>query len=277
MTAQELLQEAANKLKLASDTPRLDSEILLAQVMDFNRAQLLVNTNQLLTSKQAEQFEHLISERIQGVPIAYLLGHKEFWSLSFEVTSATLIPRPETELVVELALQKFAKEKIIRVADLGTGCGAIALALAAERPDWQIVATDISRAAIEVASRNTTKFALKNVTFALGNWVDSLGDQIFDLIVSNPPYIPEGDSHLTQGDLRFEPINALISGSDGLRDLNQIIIQAKKNLAPQGWLILEHGYDQSKKLQKILEENDYTSISDYKDLAGLDRVITGRH
>ncbi len=276
MQLQEILRLAAIKLRTITDIPELEADLLLGHVLNLSRAQLLVKNTQTISPTQEREFLHLLTQRIKGVPIAYLLGQREFWSLSLEVTSATLIPRPETELLVEVALSKFPQQRVISLADLGTGSGAVALAIGHERPNWHIIATDNSAAALEVANRNAGKLGINNVTFRLGNWGEGLQGLLFDAIVSNPPYIPEQDPHLKQGDVSFEPITALTAGSDGLRDLKAIIQQAKDHLNHEGWLMLEHGYDQALQVQDLLAENNYTEIASHEDLSGYLRVTVGR-
>lgn len=276
MQLQELLQLAVAKLRTTTKTPHLEADLLLGQVLGLKRVQLILNPTQIILPIQEQEFLQLLAKRLQGMPIAYLLGQQEFWSLLLEVTPATLIPRPETELLVELTLQKFPPTKVIKIADLGTGSGAIALAIAHERPHWQVVATDNSTAALEVANRNARNLAITNVTFHCGDWSECLADQVFDAIVSNPPYIAADDPHLQQGDVRFEPITALVGGTDGLRDLSSIITQAKQYLMPKGWLMLEHGYDQAERVEVLLQERGYSAINTHQDLAGWPRVTIGQ-
>ncbi len=237
-----------------------------------NRARL-VTTDEPLTDGQHQQLNDLVARRQQGEPIAYILGNREFWSLPLMVTPATLIPRPETELLVEIALQ-LQPGTTARVADLGTGSGAIALALASERPDWVLMATDQSLAALSVAQANAEALAIVNVEFGHGDWFATVAGQRFDLIVSNPPYVADSDPCLNQGDTGQEPRSALASGVDGLDDLRRLIQSAPEFLVPGGQLLLEHGFDQQVRLIEILTSAGWQQITGYKDLAGLDRCAS---
>jgi len=254
-----------------STTPRLDLEILISFVLNKPRTFLYSHPEALLTQTQKNKLEELIKRRQTGEPIAYITGTKEFWSLKLTVDKNVLIPRPETELLVELALEKVISKTAI-IADLGTGSGAIALALAKEKPDWQIVATDFSRLALDTAQHNAKKLHLNNVKFYLGDWCAALPSTEFDLIISNPPYITQDDPHLSQEDLRFEPQSALVS-ANGLLDLKRIISQAKHKLKPGSWLMLEHGHDQSQAVQDLLHQHHYKNITPYKDMAHINRVV----
>ena len=274
------LAETAQALA-TSTTGRLDAELLLAHVLDKPRSYLFTWPEQLLDGTQAAELRQLVSRRQAGVPVAYLIGQREFWHLTLKVTEATLIPRPDTELLVELALNPELlswqePSATIQVADLGTGSGAIALALASERPHWDVVAIDKSPAALAVARENAANNRITNTRFAEGSWCSSLEQNTMSLIVSNPPYIADGDPHLKEGDVRFEPISALTSGIDGLEDIRQIAEQALPCLVPGGWLLLEHGYDQGAKVQTILAQAGYTQIRTEADLAGHDRVTAAR-
>lgn len=268
MTIKDLLKSSA---LLHSTTPRLDLEILIGFILDKPRAFLYSHPETILTQEQANKLEELIKRRNTGEPIAYITGTKEFWSLELTVNNNVLIPRPETELLVELALGKVTNKTAI-IADLGTGSGAIALALAKERPNWQIIATDFSQPALDIAKHNAKKLYLNNVYFYTGSWCDALPDLEFDLIISNPPYIAQDDPHLSQKDIRFEPQSALVSGN-GLSDLNTIIAQASGKLKPNGWLMLEHGYDQSQAVQDLLHYHQYKNIAPYKDVAHINRIV----
>lgn len=254
-----------------SSTPRLDLELLLAFVLNKSRSFLYAHSEYKLTPEQEKTFDALFNRRANGEPIAYILGKKEFWSLELMVNQNVLIPRPETELLVEVALSKVDREVAI-IADMGTGSGAIALALANVRSKWNVVATDISADALNLARYNAKQLQINNVEFYYGNWCDALPNKEFDLIISNPPYISQHDPHLQQGDVRFEPRIALESG-DGLVALKEIIIQAKKHLKAGGFLMLEHGYDQSEQVQNLLHQNKYQAITPYRDLAGIYRMV----
>lgn len=266
---------------LAQGISRLEAEILLTHVLGVERSALLAWPHQAVLEQDSQQFLSLISRRVKGEPIAYLTGKKEFWSLSFKVTPSVLIPRPETELVVELALKLLPDlKKLYRVLELGTGSGAIALALARERPQWSIFATDISQTALAVAQNNAHHLAVSNVKFYQGDWFAALSkleiyQKQFDVILSNPPYLADHDPHLQQADLRFEPESALKAGPSGLEALKKIIEEARNYLAPKGWLILEHGFDQAAALQALFQANGYQRCHCYQDLAGLDRVTVG--
>lgn len=249
----------------------LEAEILLAHVLQVSRSYLYTFAEKKLSDAEEKTFFQLIDKRLQGEPVAYLTGHREFWSLDFHVTPDVLIPRPETEILVEQVLHLVKNEKA-QIADLGTGSGAIALALAHEKPNWQVHATDESEAALNVARLNAKRLELPQVQFHLGKWCEALPQIFFDAIVSNPPYIAENDEHLSQGDLRFEPRLALVSGQDGLKDLHQIIQQAKAYLKSGGYLLLEHGFDQAEKVATLFKKAGYTHIIRQVDLAGLERV-----
>ncbi|TAN77842.1 MAG: peptide chain release factor N(5)-glutamine methyltransferase, partial [Gallionella sp.] len=213
---------------------------------------------------------------LNGEPVAYLLGEREFYGLNFKVSPATLIPRPDTELLVDLALQRISQQSACRVLDLGTGSGAIALSIAHARPDARVVAVDASAAALEVAQCNARRLALTNVRLLRSDWFSALRDERFDMIVSNPPYIAAGDVHLSQGDVRFEPPGALASGADGLDDIRSIIGQAKTYLNANGWLMFEHGYNQAERARGLLGDAGFTEVFSARDLAGMERVSGGR-
>lgn len=252
-------------------TALLDSEQLLCQVLQCTSTHLMTRPEQLLDATQAEQFRQLIAQRKQGQPVAYLTGRRGFWTLDLQVTPATLIPRPDTELLVELALSKL--QSGMRVADLGTGSGAIALALASERQDVQVLATDISIQALTTAQTNARQHQLQRVCFIRSPWLSSFAAQSLDMIVSNPPYIEDNDPHLGQGDLRFEPRTALASGADGLDDLRVIIREATNVLRPGGWLLTEHGYLQSAAVRALFATAGFSEISSHQDFGGRDRVV----
>ncbi|EKE00582.1 MAG: N5-glutamine methyltransferase, modifies release factors RF-1 and RF-2 [uncultured bacterium] len=253
------------------DISRIDAEVLLAFVLNQPRSFLYSHPEYQLTPEQNEQFECLCARRLEGEPIAYILGKKEFWSLELTVNKNVLIPRPETELLVEIALNKIKNAEAV-IADLGTGSGAIALALASEHPGWTVIATDISEDALKLARHNAAQLQLENIEFYCGDWCDILPNEKLDAIISNPPYIERNDPHLEQGDVRFEPKIALEAG-DGLSELQKIIVQAKERLKVGGFLILEHGYNQSKAVQDLLAQNGYQKITVYQDLAGIDRAV----
>ena len=274
-TLREALQSAAARFT-DSDSPRLDTELLLCHVLGKPRSHLMAWPDAELTADDERDFLALVERRAAGEPVAHLLGEREFWSLPLKVTADTLIPRPDTELLVELALERLPRRPGIRMADLGTGTGAIALALASERPAAQVVATDISDRALAVARENARRLDLANVEFRQGAWLAPLADEAFDLIVTNPPYIPEDDHHLGEGDVRFEPRVALTAGPDGLAAIRLIAAEALPHLQPGGWLILEHGHDQGESVPNILEQAGFVDVSDIPDLAGNPRACVGR-
>ncbi|WP_114240826.1 peptide chain release factor N(5)-glutamine methyltransferase [Dyella sp. C9] len=252
---------------------RLEAELLLVHVLGKPRSWLIAHADDVLAALEGDAYRALVQRRRAGEPVAYITGQRGFWSLELEVTPATLIPRPETELLVELALARAAPQ--VRIADLGTGSGAIALALARELPRAQLVATDASADALAVARRNAVRLNLRNVNFAHGDWLAALDGQRFNLIVSNPPYIEAGDPHLGQGDLRFEPASALASGIDGLDDIRRIVAQARLHLEPGGWLLMEHGWNQGEAVRAVLKGAGYREVFTARDLEQRDRVSGG--
>lgn len=262
---------AASK-RLGGDAARLDAEMLLAYALNTSRSHLYAWPEREVDASQRAVFDRLIAARERGEPIAYLTGQREFWSLDLAVTPDVLIPRHETELLVELALVRIAVDREVRVADLGTGSGAIALAIARERPHAHVVATEASAAALEVARGNATRLDLRNVTFAPGDWCTALGAERFDIIVSNPPYISADDAHLGEGDLRFEPIAALASGRDGLDAIRKIVAAAGAHLVAGGWLLLEHGWDQASRVRSLLKVGGYADAETFRDGAGHERA-----
>jgi len=266
----------AIKLLIHSDSPRLDAEVLLSHVLGVTRSYLYAWSDKILTPSQFIQFQTLLTRRLQGEPIAYLTGHREFWSLDLQVTENTLIPRPETELLVEQALTRLPLKSQAKVIDLGTGSGAIALAIAQERPHCRILATDNSLAALKVAQANAQNLGFQQITFLISDWWVALGEMKATLIVSNPPYIAKNDPHLMQGDVQHEPRVALMAGMDGLVDIRQLIAGAISHLVTGGWLLLEHGYDQAGTIRELFIQYDYESVKTYNDLAGLPRVTVGR-
>lgn len=257
----------------------IDVELLLIKILGVNRANLKAYPERELTSGEQKDFAELLARRVKGEPVAYLIGHREFWSLDFLVTPEVLIPRADTELLVEMALEHLEGRQNVRVLDLGTGCGAIALSIAAERPDILVVATDASAEALQIAKLNAKHFQISNVEFALGNWFDAIkneANQMFDMILSNPPYIAKFDPHLSIGDLRFEPNRALVAGVEGMDDLHTIISQASSYLLPGGQLLVEHGYDQEQAVAREFAAAGYLDIVNFKDLSGVPRVTFGK-
>ena len=255
---------------------RADAELLLLHVLQKPRSWLFTHADDVLEMDVQTAYETLLGRREAGEPVAYITGSRGFWTLELEVSPATLIPRPETELLVELALQRLPPDFNGSVADLGTGSGAIALAIARERPHAQVVAADASVAALDVARRNAQRHAIDNVSFAHGDWLAPLAGQRFELIVSNPPYIEAADPHLARGDLRFEPAGALASGSDGLDDIRRIIDGARSQLNPGGWLLFEHGWNQGEAVRELLLGAGYAEVFTAKDLEQRDRASGGR-
>jgi release factor glutamine methyltransferase len=272
MRINQVLSTAINKLS-DSDTARLDAEVLLCHVLDVARSYLYAWSDRVLSVNEYNQFEALLQRRVKGVPIAYIVGNKEFWSLNFQVSENTLIPRPETELLVELVLARLNSDSQANVIDLGTGSGAIALAIAKERLNCNVIATDNSAFALAIARQNAKNLGLETIEFVESDWLKNLG--IADVIVSNPPYIAASDPHLTQGDVQYEPRTALIAANDGLADIRTIISQAPKHLTNGGCLLLEHGYDQAPSVRSLLKQYGFKQIETYKDLAGWDRVTLG--
>lgn len=274
-TLADALRSATTRLSM-HDSARLDAELLLAKVLGQTRSYLCAWPERLLSELQAQEFDALVARRAAGEPVAHILGRREFWSLDIEVTSATLIPRPDTELLVELALTRIPVDAAWRILDLGTGTGAIALALAHERPCCQVEAGDVSAAALAVATRNVQRLDMTNVRLYCGSWFQPFTDQRFDVIVSNPPYIRADDPHLQQGDVRFDPRSALLAGQDGLRDLRFIISGAPAHLHSGGWLLVEHGYDQETAVAEMFARAGFTAIETARDLGGRPRVSYGR-
>jgi len=301
----------AAALALDANSARFEVQYLLQQVLGKPRAWLLAHSEESLTPERQANYDTLLQRRTQGEPIAYILGYREFYGLNFKVTPATLIPRPETELLVEQALQRIPSPPVpdettshstkpasgqvagylprageggrqagrgyeFSTLDLGTGSGAIALSIAHTRPDAEVVAVDASAEALEVARGNAERLNISNATFAHSDWYAALGQQRFNLIVSNPPYVAAGDAHLQQGDLRFEPTSALVSGADGLDDVRRIVEGAPSHLKPGGWLLLEHGYDQAAQVRELLDSAGMTEIFSARDFSGIERVSGGR-
>lgn len=273
MNVRDLLALASQRLGGAD--ARLDAELLLAHALGTSRARLYAWPEHEPDAAQRAAFERLLDARGRGEPIAYLIGRREFWSLDFAVTPDVLIPRHETELLVELALDRIPRDVAFRIADFGTGSGAIALAIARERPLARVTATDASTAALDVARANAARLGIGNVVFAAGDWYGAVGDAQFDLIVSNPPYIAAGDAHLAQGDLRFEPASALASGADGLDAIRRVVADAPAHLVDGGALLLEHGFDQSARVRALLDAAGFENVASVRDNAGHERVALG--
>ena len=291
MTVGRLMVQAqaalAGALGLAPSEARIEVQMLLARALgDVARAWLLAHEQDPVAPERQAAFNSLLDRRLVGEPVAYILGEREFFGLTFKVTPATLIPRPETELLVEMALQHLpspqpspasgrGRGSLFRVLDLGTGSGAIALSIAHARPEAEVLACDASFAALAVACANAQRLGIANAALLQSNWYSALAAQRFDLIVSNPPYVAAGDPHLQHGDLRFEPPAALASGSDGLEDIRHIVAGAPAHLHPGGWLLLEHGYDQAAQVRELLREAGLVEVFSARDLSGIERVSGG--
>lgn len=274
MTLREGLNFCARRLASASDSPQRDAELLLCHVLQKPRAHLYTWPEQKLDETGRQQLEAIVARRLSGEPIAYILGETEFWSLSLYVDPSTLIPRPDTESLVEVALSLLS-EMPAKILDLGTGSGAIALALASERADCQIDAVDRVPAALKLARRNAARHKLGNVRLFSGDWYDALSEA-YDMIVANPPYIDGDDPHLHQGDLRFEPGTALISEESGLADLRHIISNGRTYLKPDGWLLTEHGWQQRPAVESCFLQHGYRHVKTSRDYGGRDRVTYGQ-
>ena len=269
-TVDRLLRAARSRIDA------VDAQWLLAHALDRPIAWLYAHADEPVDDATAARFEVLVERRVAGEPVAYLTGRRGFWTFELQVTPDTLIPRPETELLVELALARLPSDRALQVADLGTGSGAIALALARERQRAQVLATDASPAALDVARANARALGLANIAFARGHWCTALDRRQFDLIASNPPYIAAGDPHLALGDLRREPAAALASGVDGLDAIRAIVADAPSHLVGGGWLLLEHGLDQGDAVRALLRAARFADVATDRDLEGRDRVSSGR-
>jgi len=270
-------QRLIQQLALEASDAKFEAQLLLQNTLNVNRAWLLAHELDMLPSKAIADFEALLTRRLLGEPVAYILGYREFYGLNLTVTPDTLIPRPDTETLVEAALEKTPADTSCSILDLGTGTGAVALAIAKHRPQAQVMAIDASKAALRIAEHNAKQLGLAHVRFTLSHWFSAVESDRFNLIVSNPPYIEQHDPHLSQGDLRFEPISALASGTDGLDDIREIIAHSLIHLLPQGWLMLEHGYNQAELVADLMAENGLIEIKTIQDLGGNDRVTIGKN
>lgn len=268
-------QSIQNTLGLELLEASFEANLLCQQVLNVNRAWLISHETDALEANQQAAFEVLVQRRLNGEPIAYILGAREFYGLPLKTTPATLIPRPDTETLVEAALAKVPHDSNFQILDLGTGTGAVALAIASQRPQTKVIAVDASTEALKVAIENAQSLNLSNVHLIESNWFSALVSEKFDVIVSNPPYIAQDDEHLKLGDLRFEPLSALASGVDGLDDIRKIIQDAPDYLNPNGWLMLEHGYDQAEAVAALLTARGFNQIDHAKDIAGTQRVTFG--
>lgn len=269
----------AQQLTAVSESPRLDIEILLAHILQKERTFLFTWPETALTREQEDQFTAAFERRLGGEPVAHIIGQREFWSLPLFVNNTTLIPRPDTELLVETILNLFASDmhnQPRQVLDLGTGTGAIVLALAHEKKHWHCLGVDNQPDAVQLAQRNRDHLQLHNVTIRQSDWFTAVDQTDFDVIVSNPPYIAADDPHLQQGDVRFEPLSALVADNQGFRDIENIVQQAKHYLLPNGWLLIEHGYQQGLAVRKLFEQSGYAVIQTLSDLGGNERVTLGK-
>lgn len=276
-TVQSALEDAVQRLISVSESPLLDAEILLCLALDKDRSHLRAWPKKSLSPEHNCRFEALLQKRLSGMPVAYITGRREFWSRDFEVSRDVLIPRPDTELLIELALKLIPERQPCRLIDLGTGSGIIAITLAAERPDSEVIATDFSTNALAIARRNAQQHNVRNIHFLQSDWFGAISDSaLFNLVVSNPPYVADNDPHLTEGDVRFEPMSALIADNHGLSDIERIATAARRHLLPQGHLLVEHGYNQQNQVQAIFSQSNYRDIVTYRDLSGQPRVTYGQ-
>lgn len=279
-SVRNLLSDAQARIASALDMPvqeaRIEAQILMRTALgNLNRAQLILSDNQTPLPVQAEQFSTMLERRLAGEPVAYILGSREFYGLEFKVSADVLIPRADTETLVEAALALIPPQQPCRVLDLGTGSGAIAIAIAHQRPQASITAVDASPAALDIAAENAHSLATGNIRLLHSHWFSAVENETFDVIVSNPPYIAAQDPHLQQGDLRFEPPGALASGQDGMDDIRHIVQAAPRHLPPGGWLVLEHGYDQAAAVRGLLTAAGFKQVHSRQDIAGIERVTLG--
>lgn len=273
MDFQRWLRQATGELS-ESESPKRDAEILLEYVTGKARTYLLAFGETELTAEQEAQLAALLARRKTGEPVAHLVGEREFWSLPLFISAATLIPRPDTECLVEQALARLPAEAC-RILDLGTGTGAIALALATERPDSAVTAVDVMPDAVALAQRNVERLGVANVTVLQSSWFSALEKQTFGMIVSNPPYIDEQDPHLAQGDVRFEPLTALVAANAGLADLDHIVTTSRQHLRPGGWLLVEHGWTQGEAVRALFTQAGYAAVETCRDYGGNERLTLG--
>lgn len=280
MSLDALLKKATQRLNAAgSASPRVDAEVLLSHVLGRNRTWLYTWGDQHCSIWESARFDALVAARAQGTPVAYLTGEREFWGLRLATSPDTLIPRPDTETLVELALSR-AINPAGRLLDLGTGTGAIALAFASEQPRWQVAGVDVREEAVALAARNAQALAITNARFVQSDWFSALetldeAEKRFDIIVSNPPYIAADDPHLVEGDVRFEPRSALVADAEGMADLLHLVHTARHYLIASGWLLLEHGYTQAEKVREALSNAGYQNVESVRDLGGHERVTLG--
>ncbi|MDQ2045294.1 peptide chain release factor N(5)-glutamine methyltransferase [Pseudoalteromonas sp. 20-92] len=270
-TLEQAIAAGANLLAPSSESAKLDAQVLLLHILQKPRSYLFTWPEHELNAKQQQQFNTFCQRRLNGEPVAHITGQREFWSLSLEVNATTLIPRSDTETLVEQALE-VAFPATAKVLDLGTGTGAIALALGSEMPDWQIIAVDRVSDAVALATRNQQRLAINNVHVKQSNWFSELHGEKFNLIVTNPPYIESNDVHLNQGDVRFEPLSALVADDCGMSDIKQIITQSRDYLLSNGYLLIEHGFEQGEAVRHFFEKMAFVNIKTVKDLGNNDRV-----
>jgi release factor glutamine methyltransferase len=280
MQIAKLLEHATNaiqaQLPLHQQDASLEARYLLQHQLQVDRAWLIAHASDDILKQDDDAFHALLNRRLNGEPIAYILGEREFYGLNLKVTPDTLIPRPDTETLVDATLKKIEPHLPLSICDLGTGTGAIALAIAKHRPHMEVTAVDASESALKIAQENAEHLDITNIIFVQSNWFAELNNKTFDFIVSNPPYIEENDPHLSQGDLRFEPRTALASGSDGLDDIRHIINHATNHLKTKGWLMLEHGFNQAKAVAQLLSLAGFKNIEHVDDLAEIQRVTIGQ-
>jgi len=278
-TVNDLLEDASARLSTALGferrDARLEAQILASRSLGVDRAWLIAHDQDVLTADQAEAVEKLVARRVQGEPVAYILGEKEFYGRMFKVTPDVLIPRPETELLIEKALERLPGDQPLRVLDMGTGTGCISVTVALERPLWSVTAVDLSDNSLWIARENAQRLGAR-VGFLQSDIYDALGDRRFDLILSNPPYIAQNDPHLQQGDVRFEPLLALTSGAEGLDTLRRLVLSAPAHLGPDGWLMFEHGWNQADSACELLTQSGFIKVKSLPDLAGHSRVTIGQ-
>ncbi|PCJ26223.1 MAG: protein-(glutamine-N5) methyltransferase, release factor-specific [SAR86 cluster bacterium] len=282
LTIKQALEEA-RQMPTTSDSWKLDAELLLADAIQSSRETLYTWPERELTEQSLSTFRSHCSRRQQGEPIAYILGKRAFWDFELQVNHHVLIPRPETELLVETAIEilqglppRKNQSPELNILDLGTGSGAIALAIARENQDWKLTAVDFSEEALEVARLNASALKVSNIEFRQASWCDGLENFRYDMIVANPPYVASDDDHLQQGDISFEPLSALVAKEDGLADIRQLVSQSREILKKDSWLLIEHGYNQKEQVAKILGDSDYSNINCKKDLAGIDRMTAAK-
>lgn len=259
-----------------NELPRLERTILLARILNTTRESVLAHPETTVSKRVATEFANLVARRLAGEPIAYLVGSREFYGLRLRITPDVLIPRPETELLVEAALRRLADASPGRVLELGTGSGAVAIAIAKYRPQMRVEALDVADAAVALAAANAQMLSITNVQFHWSNWYSVCSERYYEVIVSNPPYISSDDPHLAQGDVRFEPRIALTPGDDGLAAIRSIVSGAVSRLVPGGWLLFEHGYDQAERCRELMAAAGFVAIATLRDLAGIERVCEGR-